>query len=221
MILIQRDPARVFQGFLKRIHGEVYSEPDSEMHQTLIDRMLPEFAKFIPNLETRLLDVGCGQGYACLKFLALGYRRVTAITLSDTDAAVARQRGIDCYRMDMSFPGFEEKTFDALWVRHALEHSPFPYLTVLEFNRILSPAGFVYIEMPSPDSPRELEKWPNHYSILGVRMWEALFDRSGFRTIAHTTLPFTLQIQGINDGLPFTQSNHVFILRKARDEAIP
>jgi len=45
--------------------------------------MLHEFAGFIPDRQTRLLDVGCGQGYASLKFKELGYQQLTAITLSD------------------------------------------------------------------------------------------------------------------------------------------
>ncbi len=220
MKIIKRDPGRVLQGFLHRIQNEVYSELDSDMHMQLIDKMLPEFARFIPDRQTRLLDVGCGQGYACLKFKELGYGQLTAITLSDEDVEKTRKRGIACYHMDMSFLEFEDKMFDALWVRHALEHSPFPYLTLLEFNRVLSPNGFIYIEMPMPDTPRMLENWPNHYSLFGEQMWMALFGRSGFKTMVKTTLQMTLQMDDINDGNPFEQGNYVFVLRKTRDESI-
>jgi len=123
--------------------------------------------------------------------------------------------------MDMTFLEFEDKIFDALWVRHALEHSPFPYLTLLEFNRVLTPGGFIYVEMPMPDTPRVLENWPNHYSIFGEQMWTSLFDRSGFKNIVKARLQFTLQMNNINDGNPFKQSNHVYVLRKIRDEKIP
>jgi SAM-dependent methyltransferase len=205
---------------LRRIENEAYSEPDSHMHMTLIDKMLPEFARFIPERKTRLLDVGCGQGYASLKFRELGYQQLTAITLNDEDVEATRKRGIVCYKMDMTFLGFEDKTFDALWVRHALEHSPFPYLTLLEFNRVLTPGGFIYVEMPMPDTPRVLENWPNHYSIFGEQMWTSLFNRSGFKNIVKTSLRFTLQMDNINNGNPFKQSNHVYVLQKIRDEEI-
>jgi ubiquinone/menaquinone biosynthesis C-methylase UbiE len=97
----------------------------------------------------------------------LGYREITAITLNDEDVEATRKRDIDCYKMDMTFLVFEDKIFDALWVRNALEHSPFPYLILLEFNRVLKPGGFIYVEMPMPDAPRVLENWPNHYSVFG------------------------------------------------------
>ena len=220
MKIIKRDPGRVLEGFLRRIENEVYSEPDSDLHMTLIDKMLPEFAKFIPDRQTRLLDVGCGQGYASLKFKEMGYQQVTAITLSNEDVEATRKRGIDSYNMDMTFLAFENKIFDALWVRHALEHSPFPYLTLLEFNRVLIPGGFIYVEMPMPGTPRVLENWPNHYSIFGEQMWNTLFNRSGFNIKVKTNLKFTLQMDNINNGNPFEQGNYVFVLQKIRDEGI-
>jgi SAM-dependent methyltransferase len=221
MKLIKRDPGRVLEGFLRRIENETYSEHDSDLHRMLIDKMLPEFIRFIPDRRSRLLDVGCGQGYASQRFKAMGYQHVTAITLNDEDVLATRNRGIDCHKMDMTFLGFEEKAFDALWVRHALEHSPFPYLTLLEFNRVLNSDGFIYIEMPKPDTPRALENWPNHYSIIGQLMWSSLFNRSGFHIRVKTDLEVMLQMEQINDGKPFLQANHLFVLQKCRDEMIP
>lgn len=218
--ITKRDPGRVLEGFLRRIENEAYSEHDSDLHMTLIDKMLPEFARFIPDRHCRLLDVGCGQGYASLKFKALGYQHITAITLNDEDVEATRNRGIDCYKMDMTFLGFEDKHFDALWVRHALEHSPFPYLTLLEFNRVLKFNGFIYIEMPMPDTPRVLENWPNHYSIFGEKMWSSLFIKSGFHIRVKTSLHCTLQMDNVNHGDPFEQGNHLFVLQKCRDEII-
>ena len=219
--MIQREPSRVLEGFLSRIETEAYSELDSDMHMMLIDKMLPEFVRFIPDRQTRLLDVGCGRGYASLKFKGLGYHHITAITLNDEDVEATRQRGIDCYKMDMTFLRFDEKSFDALWVRHALEHSPFPYLTLLEFNRILSPGGFIYVEMPMPDTPRHLESWPNHYSVFGGQLWISLFSRSGFTDRVKTCIQPTLQQDNVNGGKPFEEGYHVFVLQKIRDETIP
>jgi SAM-dependent methyltransferase len=219
--IIKRDPCRVLDGFLRRIENEAYSESDSDLHMSIIDKLLPEFARFIPDRQARLLDVGCGQGYASLKFKELGYRQITAITLNEEDVQATRKRGIDCYKMDMTFLEFEEKIFDALWVRHALEHSPFPYMTLLEFNRVLNHGGFIYVEIPAPDETWALENWPNHYSILGEQMWAALFNKSGLKVRVKTPLQFTLQMDNINDGHPFEQSYYAFVLQKVRDENIP
>ncbi len=220
MKLVERSATDVFNGFLSRIQKEVYAEADSELHSSLIDQMVPQFAKFLPNKQVAILDVGCGQGYALLKFQGLGFENLTAITLSTEDVQGTRKRGFVCYQMDMSFLRFEEDSFDALWVRHALEHSPFPYLTLLEFNRILKKDGLIYLEMPMPNTPRQLESWPNHYSLFGEQMWISLYGRSGLKVVAKTRLEFQIQIGSINDGRPFMQSNMVFILQKERRETV-
>ena len=218
--IIKRDIHKVFDAFRNRTFNEVYSELDSQMHMTLINNMLPKFARFVPNIRTKILDVGCGQGFACLKFKELGYENIIAITLSDEDVQATRNRGFECYKMDMSFLDFEDKTFGILWVRHSLEHSPFPYLTLLECNRVLADNGIAYVEMPMPDTPRRLENWPNHYSILGEKMWSSLFVRSGFEILVNTKIGFSIQIKDINNGKPFNQENFVFILQKERDEVL-
>jgi SAM-dependent methyltransferase len=217
---IQRNPRDVFENFILRIRNEVYSEPDTELYSKLIDRLLPQFTAFLSEKTSRILDVGCGQGYASLKFKALGYRNLTAITLSDDDVAASLNRGIECHKMDMSFLGFDDQSFDALWVRHALEHSPFPYLTLLEFNRVLARNGVAYIEMPGNDTPRELENWPNHYSGMGTKMWIALMMRSGFDVLLSQKIQFSLKNCQINHGLPFQQENSLFVLRKVSSESV-
>lgn len=220
--IIKRDPARVFEKFRERITSEVYSEPDTQMHTTIINQMVSEFIEnyLRDKKDDKILDVGCGQGYACLRFKEAGYENIIAITLSDEDVKATRDRGFECYKMDMSFLCFSDKTFDVLWVRHTLEHSPYPYLTLLEFNRVLKDKGKAYIEMPKANTPRTLEHWPNHYSIFGVKMWASLFARSGFNIPLCKAIWIELQSKDINNGKPFKEEYYVFVIEKAIDQQI-
>jgi len=67
-----------------------------------------------------------------------------------------------------------------LFCRHSLEHSPFPFISLLEYNRVLKQKGYLYIEVPAPDGARKHESNRNHYSIMGRSMWLSLLQRSGF-----------------------------------------
>lgn len=220
--VVKRDSGAVFDAFRKRISGEVYSEPDSSFHKDLIDALLPQFAEshLKEMRDAKILDVGCGQGYACLKFKELGFENVTGITLSDEDVAASKERGIDCHKMDFSFLEFADDVFDVLWVRHALEHSPFPYLTLLEFNRVLRNGGKLYIEMPMPDTPRILEHWTNHYSVMGEKMWASLFFRSGFDVKVSTSASIQLTDPKVNQGQPFEETYLIFILEKTENQTL-
>lgn len=158
----------------------VYSEPDTPLHKGVMDQMIDKIQNQYPP-EGKALDVGCGTGYAMQRFTELGNKSDwTGLTLSHTDAEAARARGFDVVEQDMSFTDFADETFDYLWVRHSLEHSPYPLLTLLEFYRIMKPGAAAYIEMPSPKCDRLLEAYDNHYSIMGSKQWICLMKRAGF-----------------------------------------
>ena len=171
--------------------SHVYSEPDTQMHQNVMDHMIPKFVNEY-NLDSskKILDIGCGQGYGMLKFVELGCTDVSGLTLSANDAEAARARGFAVVEEDMSFQSVEDEDYDVLFARHSLEHSPYPLLTLLEFNRILKPGGIAYIEMPSPQCTRALEEYDNHYAIMGAQQWRALMIRAGFDTLDIGELKF-------------------------------
>lgn len=170
-----------FNEFREWCATHVYSEPDTTIHTMVMDNVIPKIIQDADlNAERRILDVGCGQGYGMLKFAELGCTNIEGITLSDNDAQASRDRGFTCTEQDMSFTDFADESFDFLFVRHALEHSPYPLLTLREFHRIIQTGGGAYIEMPSPKCDRLLEAYDNHYSIMGPRQWIELFKRAGF-----------------------------------------
>lgn len=165
--------------FLEERRRDVYAEPPMGQHADISRRMV---AYVIENYGvkpgSRVLDAGCGQGGTLELFRAAGMR-ATGIALGD-DVAVCRQRGLDVLEMDLSFLDFPDESFDVVWCRHALEHTIFPYFVLCELARITKPGGVLYVEVPSPNSVCDHEANPNHYSVLGKRMWNVLMQRAGF-----------------------------------------
>lgn len=173
-----------FWHFRELCKTHVYSEPDSNIHQNVMNTMIPKVInEYNLNENSRILDVGCGQGYGLLKFYELGCTNLKGITLSKEDVDAAKNRGFDVDQQDMSFMDFDKNSFDFLFVRHALEHSPYPLLTLLEFYRVMDKQAKAYIEMPNPTCTRDLESYDNHYSIMGTKQWSALMKRAGFKLL--------------------------------------
>ena len=173
--------------------SHVYSEPDTNMHMMVMSHVIPRFVeKHSIDDSKKILDIGCGQGYGMLKFAELGCTNISGLTLSKEDADAARDRGFDVAEEDMSFQSADDATYDVLFARHSLEHSPYPLLTLLEFYRILKPGGIVYVEMPSPQCTRLLEEYDNHYAIKGPRQWQALMTRAGYININVGELKFNI-----------------------------
>ena len=178
----------------------VYSEPDTSLHQNVMDHMIPKIVdEYNLDDSKKIVDIGCGQGYGMVKFAELGCTDISGLTLSKEDADAARDRGFEVAEEDMSFQSANDDTYDMLFARHSLEHSPYPLLTLLEFYRVLKPGGLAYIEMPSPQCSRLLEDYDNHYAIMGPRQWTCLMKRAGFKNLDIGELKFGISNKETGD----------------------
>ena len=179
-----------FESFLERIKKETYPEPPSELHTAITIKMIDEFLNKHPLPEDkRILDVGCGQGVALEYFEAKRFSPI-GITLNNEDLSVCKQKGYEVYEMDQSFLDFNDEEFDLIWCRHCLEHSVFPYLTLIEFFRVLKYKGHLYIEVPATDTSCRHQSNQNHYSVLNKSMWVALIKRTGFDILLVNNIEF-------------------------------
>lgn len=180
---LDQSKTQKLEQFLTRIAKETYPEPPSELHTGITKGMVDYFLnKFPIPPSAKILDVGCGQGVALEIFKDKGYQAI-GITLNEVDVQACQQKGYTVYAMDQSFLEFQDQEFDLIWCRHCLEHSIFPYFTLSEFFRVLKPQGYLYVEVPAPDTSCGHQTNPNHYSVLGKSMWADLIKRSGFELL--------------------------------------
>lgn len=188
------EPAHIarFEAFLGTIASQTYPEPPSAGHDHISARMVDLlWSKCAPPPNAKVLDVGCGQGVALKLFLARGCDAI-GVTLNETDVDVCRSLGYRVERMDQSFLDFPDATFDVVWCRHCLEHSIFPYFTLSGFHRVLKPGGWLYVEVPAPETSCAHQTNRNHYSVLGKSMWASLIERSGFRLLDVLDITFAV-----------------------------
>lgn len=177
--------------------AHIYDEGDSEYHKTLTKQVVE---KYVDTLElpknAKILDLGCGPGYFLDEMKERGYTDVVGVTLSPGDIKICEEKGHTIKRYDLSFlpqvDGYTEESVDFIFLRHALEHSPYPIFTLMEYNRVLKPNGKMYIEVPAPDCERNHEFNLNHYSILGMNQLAALLLRCGFNIDVFNNLEFDL-----------------------------
>jgi FkbM family methyltransferase len=180
------------QNFLDRLRRDLYPEKPTDLHTKITRQMLDHVcqrADLRPG--ARVLDIGCGQGVALELFQAKGFRP-TGITLGLSDLEACRQKGFHVEQMDQSFLEFEDGQFDFVWCRHCLEHSIFPFFTLSEIHRVLVPKGYLYVEVPAPDTSCNHQANKNHYSVLTRSMWAELLRRSGFGLLDVRDLKFTV-----------------------------
>lgn len=169
--------------------AHIYAEGDSQFHKTLTGQVIEQYITPL-NLpkDSKILDLGCGPGYFLDTMKEQGYTDLTGVTLSPEDIKICKDKGHTIKEYDLSFlpqkDGYYDESVDFVFLRHALEHSPYPIFSLMEYNRVLKQSGKIYIEVPAPDCERKHEWNINHYSILGEQQLAALLERTGF-TINH------------------------------------
>ena len=167
--------------YYEYILGQVYDEGESPFHKQVTEDVVKKFIDPLDlPLDAYILDLGCGPGFFLDEMKTRGYTNSLGVTLSPDDYDLCNANGHQARKSDINFLEELDESVDLIFCRHAIEHSPFPYITLLEYNRVLKPHGKMYIEVPAPDSERIHENNKNHYSILGDAMWSSLLVRSGF-----------------------------------------
>ena len=130
------------------------------------------------------------------------YTNLVGVGLSPGDNKMCEDKGHTIKKFDMSFlpqkDGYHDESVDFIFLRHALEHSPYPIFTLMEYNRVLKQFGKIYIEVPAPDCDRKHEWNLNHYSILGQNQLGALLERTGFNIDKFENLEFEIEINDPN-----------------------
>lgn len=154
---------------------DIYPQPPDNKHVSAIEDVC---TRWLPDIEgiKDILDVGCGQGQA-MEILAR-YGKVTGVTLG-SDADVCLANGQNVKRADMSFLPFEDETFDLVFARHTLEHSPMPLISLMEWRRV----SRQYLLLILPTLAHYGPRGKNHYYVLSPAQWLNLFDNAGWKIV--------------------------------------
>lgn len=179
--------------------AHIYDEGESGYHKDLTKQVTE---KYIDPLDLKkdalIMDLGCGPGYFLDEMKDRGYTNLVGVTLSPGDIRLCESKGHKIQKYDLSFlpqkDGYYDESVDFIFLRHALEHSMWPFISLMEYNRVLKQFGKIYIEVPAPDCERGHEFNLNHYSIMGERQLVALLQRAGFDINTFETISFGLKL---------------------------
>lgn len=201
-VLEDKGRARVFYRYLSRVYDRVnpyiWTESMRDEALALLD-LEPDM---------RVLDVGCGTGFATAGLLehvdhvyALDQspeQLERAVGKFDTTGPVSFTRG-DAERLP-----YDTDAFDVVWSSGSIEYWPSPILALREFRRVLRPGGQVLVVGPNR---------PNNRILAGVAdaimffydesTAEQLFADAGFERRHHRLLgpPYSPEIAIVSSGI--------------------
>jgi ubiquinone/menaquinone biosynthesis C-methylase UbiE len=180
-----RDYSRI-DSYLNELDGDIYAQPSDPMHAAWATQVIQSW---IPNLKDAcktVLDVGCGQGFCKTIFEKLGTGIIwRGVTLGE-DFVKCMEKGLPVNNYDMTFlDSFADESFDLVFARHVLEHSPMPLITLMEWHRVAR--NWLCLVLPRPIF------WSyvglNHYAVMDTTQVMWLLSRAGWHPIwdAETT----------------------------------
>lgn len=179
-------------------------EGESQLHQSLTKQVVPTYVDPLElKKDSFIVDIGCGAGYFLDEMKERGFTNVVGTTLSENDAKLCTERGHTVKIHDPSFlpqtDGFHDESVDFIFLRHTLNQSPYPVISLTEYNRILRQFGKMYIEVPAPECERRHEFVNSNYSILGMVQLLALLERTGFHVEKFNNLDFDVTVSQPNE----------------------
>ena len=155
----------------------------------------PELTKMILdtlNSQSRVLDIGCGNGEFLDRVRQFCHCRVNGVDTSGNAVLCAKkQYGLDVFQGEILAVPFEEKSFNLITAWSCVEHMNNPAQAVKKMFALCKPGGYLFIKTPNYDSfAAKLfkDKWyhldcPRHLYIFSPSTITALLEKCGFEVV--------------------------------------
>lgn len=201
------------------------SQGEKPFVKTLTEQMVEKYVDPL-NLpvDANIIDIDCGAGYFLEAMKTRGYSSVIGTTLSETDLKICKGKELNAKVYDPTFlpqkDGFDDETVDFIYASHSLSKSPYPIITLAEYNRVLKQNGKIFIEVPAPDSDFKHEFVKDNYSILGQSQWNALLERTGFKVNIFNVVEFDLHVVAPDSGEKTTTKEKYYVILVTKTQPI-
>ncbi len=162
--------------YMTQLYADIYPQPPDPGHTALATKVIDHWCSRLTHCYS-VLDVGAGQGF-CQPLFERWNIAYTGIAMGE-DVVVAQANGRNVHRMDFSFLEYDGNSFDMVFSRHSLEHSPMPLLTLMEWARVSR--NWLGLVLPHPDWYGY--KGLNHYSVMNTDQIKNMLDRAGWHVI--------------------------------------
>jgi len=186
-VLEDKRRARVFYKYLSRVYDRVNPFVwNEEMREEAIDW-------FDPASDDRVLDVGCGTGFATEGLLerteAVHGLDQSAHQLEKAYAKFGTRGPVRFYRGDAERLPFAEGAFDGVWSSGSIEYWPNPVATLREFRRVVKPGGPVLVVGPDAPKTTLFGKLADAIMLFyDEEEADRMFREAGFEAIEHEVL---------------------------------
>ena len=183
-VLEDKSRARVFYKYLSQVYDEINPLVWNEAMRTEAIDLLD------PGDDDRVLDVGCGTGFATEGLLE-HTERVHGLDQSRHQlerawAKFGKNDRVRFYRGDAERLPFADDAFDAVWSSGSIEYWPDPVAALREFRRVVRPGGGVLVVGPDAPHSSVFERVADAIMLFyDEDEADRMFDAAGFERFEH------------------------------------
>ena len=184
---------------INALMADVYPQPVDELHQRWATKTIHAMVSKMKVKPDTVLDVGCGEGFCYPIFKSIGIEW-EGITLGAEDYNATFRKTPHVKLMDFNFlSSIEDGSYDAIFARHALEHSPMPLIALMEWRRVARK----YLMLVVPAGEYWLYHGKNHYYVLDKEQLWWILARAGWYIIydeVFTTMDDDFHLSRVDKG---------------------
>jgi 2-polyprenyl-3-methyl-5-hydroxy-6-metoxy-1,4-benzoquinol methylase len=153
----------------------------------------------------RLLEVGCGNGAFLARMRSRGWQ-VQGVEVDPTAANIAEETlGLRVYVGTLEAANYASASFDALTMKHVIEHASDPVGLLKECHRIVKPGGELILATPNIDGighRRFQQNWrdldpPRHLHLFSRLSLENVARKAGFYMVETWTTPANTEVMAL------------------------
>ena len=181
------------------------------------NKKLAPLAKIGLTKDSRILDVGCGDGWRLYALREIGFRNVLGIDPYIHDD-ITYENGVRVLKQSVHDVRGE---WDLIMYHHSFEHVPDPVKDLQTVSRLLPAGGCCLIRVPTVSSyawEQYRECWvqldaPRHYTLPSVESMNILADKTGFhvRTVVFDSTKDQFEgSERYKRGLPLASQEQIF-----------
>ena len=186
-VLEDKRRARVFYKYLSKVYDRVNPFVwNEEMRDEAIDW-------FDPGPQDRILDVGCGTGFATEGLLerteTIHGLDQSAHQLQKAYGKFGKRDRVRFFRGDAERLPFADDAFDGLWSSGSIEYWPNPVAALREFRRVVEPGGPVLVVGPDAPKTTLFGKLADAIMLFyDEEEADRMFREAGFEAVEHEVL---------------------------------
>lgn len=157
--------------YYEELLADTYGQPEDAGHTDMAEDVIVKWMPKISDAKS-VLDVGCGTGF-CSQFFIQYKMEYTGIAVGVSSET---PKILD---LDYNFSMLPFESYDLIFSRHSLEHSPFALFTLMEWHRIAK--KYLILVLPNPDYYTFIGR--NHYSVMERQQVKWLLRRAGWKLL--------------------------------------